>query len=273
MIPWTGMVGTYTLGGNDMAFVSGTNRSDLISPIAVSAGVVGIPSRSDKNLIFGGNGEDSISGGRESDEVHAGHGNDTVTGSDFFLGGPDVLYGDHGDDHLFGSSSSDRLFGGNGDDTLIGGDLEYDNGDDFLNGGNGNDILDGSKGCDTLVGGRGEDSFRFWVGVTGPVYSSTSRPGEGNRDVILDFQDRKDVIDLSNYQNFLSPFITPDAPQFLGTAQFNDSQGLQVRYDIIGGHTIVQFRSAFDPSWDLPMMGEIDLVGVHHLTANNFVLI
>lgn len=81
------------------------------------------------------------------------------------------------------------------------------------------------------------------------------------------------MIDLSNYQNFFSPFITPDAPQYLGAAPFNDGQGLQVRYDIVGGHTIVQFRSAFDLSWAPPMLGEIDLVGVHHLTAGDFVLI
>jgi len=256
-----------------MARVFGTNRNDLISPRDVSSRVSGVPSSTDRNVIFGGNGDDSISGGRGSDVIHAGGGNDTVWGSYSITGGPDLLYGDNGHDSLFGSSGSDGLFGGNGNDTLIGGDIEYDNGNDFLSGGRGNDILDGLKGRDTLFGGRGEDTFRFWVGVTGPAYTSTSAPGEGNRDVILDFEDGKDVIDLSNYQNFLSPFIIPDAPEFLGTGQFNDGTGLQVRYNHVDGHTIVQFRSAFYPTWDLPMLGEIDLVGIHHLTADDFILI
>ncbi|MEZ0171891.1 calcium-binding protein [Microvirga sp. TS319] len=256
-----------------MARVFGTSRGDLISPTEHSTGVSGIPSATDRNLIFGGSGNDTITGGRGRDEIHAGNGDDTVSGSYFVIGDSDWLFGDGGNDRLFGSSGSDRLFGGNGNDTLVGGDIEFDNGNDFLSGGNGNDVLDGSKGCDTLFGGRGEDTFRFWVGVTGPTNVSTSAPGEGRRDVILDFEDRKDVIDLSNYQNFLSPFLTPGAPKFLGTAQFDDSTGLQVRYDHIGGHTIVQFRSASDPTWNPPIMGEIDLVGVHRLTAHSFILV
>jgi hypothetical protein len=62
-------------------------------------------------------------------------------------------------------------------------------------------------------------------------------------------------------------------PEFLGNAPFNNGTGLQVRYDHIGEHTIVQFRSAFDPLWNLPMFGEIDLIGVHYLTAEDFALI
>lgn len=256
-----------------MARVFGTNRDDLISPLEHSGGVSGAPDLSDWNFIFGRNGDDSIYGGSGSDEIHAGNGNDVVSGSHIFVGGPDRLYGDNGNDSLLGGSGSDRLFGGNGDDTLLGGDAEYDNGNDFLSGGNGNDILDGLKGSDTLFGGRGEDTFRFRVGVTGPVPVSTSLPGEGRRDVILDFEDRRDVIDLSNYQTYLSPFLTPGAPKFLGTAPFGDGTGLQVRYEHVGGHTIVQFRSASDPSFYPAMQGEIDLVGFHRLTAENFVLI
>lgn len=253
-----------------MARVLGTSHADQINPSSISTGVSGIPSLTDQNLIFGRNGDDTIAGGRATDEIHGGNGNDTMSGTYGFFGDGDRLYGDNGNDFLLGATGNDSLFGGNGHDTLIGGDFEYGGGNDFLSGGNGNDLLDGAKGSDTLLGGAGDDVFRFWIGYTGPAPSPTSPPGEGNRDVILDFRHHADVIDLSTYQTF---FHSSTPPQFLGRAPFTDSHGLQVRYDIVGGHTIVQFRSAVDETWYLPTRGEIDLVGIHRLSADDFILL
>lgn len=73
------------------------------------------------------------------------------------------IYGGNGDDPITGSWAADQLFGGNGDDPVFGGagnDFLYGgNGNDMLDGGAGDDILDGGRGDDTLTGGSGDDSF------------------------------------------------------------------------------------------------------------------
>lgn len=73
--------------------------------------------------LYGGAGNDLISGGK---------GNDRINGE----GGHDILLGNHGNDRLDGGDGDDFLFGGHGDDILIGGP-----GFDWLFGGPGNDHL------------------------------------------------------------------------------------------------------------------------------------
>jgi len=257
-----------------MARVIGTNQPDEISPFGVSPGVNGTPENFAPNTIEGGNGADTITGGNDSDLILGGNGNDVLrANATVSRSQPDIIFGGNGDDFLFGgfgtSGPGHHLFGERGNDTLIGGDVEIGSGDDYLDGGPGNDLLDGVKGADTLLGGSGDDIFRFAIGIAGSAPVSTTRPGEGNRDVILDFQPGSDLIDLSQYQTF---FNSSGHGVFLGTAPFGDSSDLQVRYDIVDGHTIVQFRSAVDETWFLPTLGEIDLVGAPHLTASDFDL-
>jgi Ca2+-binding RTX toxin-like protein len=82
--------------------------------------------------------------------------------------GNDVLYGLDGNDTLSSGADNDILYGGDGVDTLNGEDgndiLYGDAGNDILNGGNGNDILDGGAGNDTLNGGAGIDTYYFGLG-------------------------------------------------------------------------------------------------------------
>ncbi|MBF9234190.1 M10 family metallopeptidase C-terminal domain-containing protein [Microvirga sp. BT350] len=85
---------------------------------------------------------------------------------------------------ITGSKGNDVLRGGDGDDLVLGGQ-----GNDKLFGDAGDDTLDGGAGTDILVGGAGADVFRF-------SGKSDSSPGK-NRDVILDFMQGADKIDLS----------------------------------------------------------------------------
>jgi len=75
---------------------------------------------------------------------------------------------------LDGSTANDTLRGGKGNDTIIGGD-----GDDFLF---------GEDGDDTLSGGNGSDRFLL------SPYSGI--------DIILDFEDGKDLLSLGNNLTF-----------------------------------------------------------------------
>ena len=82
--------------------------------------------------LYGGAGNDLISGGS---------GDDRIFGED----GWDVLFGNLGNDRLDGGDGDDFLFGGLGNDVILGG-----LGDDWLFGGPGLDILDGGPGHNRL---------------------------------------------------------------------------------------------------------------------------
>jgi hypothetical protein len=81
-------------------------------------------------------------------EIYGGAGNDLISGGS----GNDRIFGEDGRDVLLGNSGNDRLDGGAGDDWLFGGI-----GNDFLSGGLGDDWLFGGPGVDFLDGGDGDD--------------------------------------------------------------------------------------------------------------------
>ncbi|MCR5563167.1 MAG: hypothetical protein K6F46_07345, partial [Desulfovibrio sp.] len=113
---------------NTMTAKAGTDGNDKLW---------GADNRAD--LLFGGEGNDTLYGKSGDDALVGGEGNDTLNGG-------------AGDDTLFGGAGNDELHGGDGDDTLNG---EADN--DTLFGGAGNDYLDGGAGSDTLYGDDGND--------------------------------------------------------------------------------------------------------------------
>ena len=129
------------------------------------------------------NGDDRIEGTNGRDNISALAGDDRV----FSFGGKDRLFGDNGDDLLNGGAGSDRLFGGDGNDKLRG-----EEGNDELEGGKGDDSLAGGIGDDILSGGRGFDLFNFIV--------NTSSAAGG--DTIVDFDERKEFINLGDYRPF-----------------------------------------------------------------------
>lgn len=154
------------------------------------------------NVVYGGAGDDAISGSQSGyagsgaslhDQLNGGDGNDTVIGNgvlrgdagDDYVQGGGELYGDAGNDNLLAVGSA-TLRGGDGDDSLtvrtdfVGiasvGVLYGDAGQDRLYGGDGadvlwggseDDILTGGAGADSLDGGGGSDTASYAMAIAG----------------------------------------------------------------------------------------------------------
>jgi serralysin len=132
--------GTFTSSINVRVIV-GTNKTEVINIGTTTVGT---------DMIFGGNGDDTINSGVGNDLICGGNGGGIVNGGL----GDDTIDGGNGNDTLRGGDGNDLIFGGGGNDTLEGG-----NDNDTLDGGSGTDILRGESGDDTLTGGSGPDSF------------------------------------------------------------------------------------------------------------------
>ena len=139
------------------------------------------------DLIFGFNGNDWINGNQNNDLIDGGLGDDTLYGGK----GIDTITGSDGSDIIFGNQGDDILDGGTGNDTLRGG-----KGSDLITGGDGDDFLFGETGSDTLTGGAGNDQF---------LLSANS-----SIDVILDFEDGKDLLSVGNGLTFSQLSITQE---------------------------------------------------------------
>ncbi|HHT0104433.1 TPA: calcium-binding protein, partial [Raoultella planticola] len=110
-------------------------------------------------LLAGTEAAQSLQAYREGSEIHAGGGNDVLTGDN----GNDALYGEAGDDTLDGSFGNDLLSGGTGNDLLKGG---Y--GDDTY-------LFNAGDGQDTIIESSGTGSGR------GCWRSRRCSPGSGYR--------------------------------------------------------------------------------------------
>jgi Ca2+-binding RTX toxin-like protein len=101
--------------------------------------------------LFGGQGNDALTGGSGNDQLSGQQGNDTLLGG----AGVDTLYGGNGDDTLTGGAGTDRMFGEAGDDRMI------------WNPGDGSDVFEGGDGIDTaVVNGAAADEV-FTVAANG----------------------------------------------------------------------------------------------------------
>jgi len=102
------------------------------------------------------------------------------------LGGDDTVGAQGGADEVHGGAGRDTLNGGDGDDRLFG---EADK--DTLRGDAGNDTLTGGAGQDRLNGGAGHDTF---------VYLAAGDSTMTGQDVIVDFSQGQDLIDVAALQ-------------------------------------------------------------------------
>ncbi len=210
---------TITAGdGNDVILAEGGNDH-------IDAGT-------GNDTAYGGNGSDSIQGWNGRDLLDGGDGNDIL------IGGPannndyeDTLYGGGGDDYLAGGHRNDRLYGQAGNDRLDGGvhtDYLYGGADhDLLHGFNNRDQLRGDAGDDTLIGGHDRDSL--WGGGGDDIFMITRKEYSwgGNRDILYDFTQGEDRIDLSLLPlTFADLTLTPG-----GTTRIDHTQS-DMRIDI-----------------------------------------
>jgi Ca2+-binding RTX toxin-like protein len=122
--------------------------------------------------VFGQGGNDTITlneanGALPRANLFGGAGNDTLTGGS----GADLLFGQAGNDVLFGKGGTDFLFGGSENDVLTGGD-----GDDQVFGESGNDRMVWNPGDDTDLneGGDGTDAVEVNGGNGAEVFTVTA---------------------------------------------------------------------------------------------------
>ena len=101
--------------------------------------------------------------------------------------------------------------------------------------------------------------------------------GQGNRDIIIDFKQGADKIDLTGWED-----LNFDAPggQFIGEQPLTLQQQLQVAFHFENGNTVIDLGRAFfavalsedlmigDPT---PPAGQIELVGHVNLVASDFI--
>jgi Ca2+-binding RTX toxin-like protein len=169
------------------------------------------------NIIYGGWGEDTVSGLAGNDHLLAGDSNDVLEGG----AGADTLDGGNGYDYvayitgvtvnlsnaaqntgeaagdvhvsiegIYGSNHRDVLIGNAADNTFYGGwgedELSGLAGNDRLLAGDSNDMLEGGTGADTMDGGNGLDFatyFKAAAGVTANLSNAGANAGEAYGDV------------------------------------------------------------------------------------------
>src|SRR6516225_3045320 len=106
--------------------------------------------------VFGQGGNDTITldeanGALPAAQLFGGAGNDTLTGGS----GADLLFGGAGNDTLFGKAGNDQVFGGAGNDRMI------------WNPGDGSDLFEGGDGIDTAEVNGGNASETFTITANG----------------------------------------------------------------------------------------------------------
>jgi len=180
-------------------------------------------------VVSGGSGDDTISLGNAAlppAQLFGGQGNDVLTGG----AGADQLFGGIGNDTLNGGNGDDLLVGGAGDDTVVGG-----KGTDtaFLGAGNDTFQWNPGDGNDTVVGGAGFDTLDF-RGANIPETIVISAGGSGAL-----FTRNNGNIDLNGVERI--QFEATTQGQFADNITINDltRTGVQqVAIDLGGGDVV-----------------------------------
>lgn len=242
----TGAVETIALQSEDDTLHGGTGN-DVIRG---GAGTDTLYGDAGNDVLNGGSGLDVMRGGdgndfyvvdrggdsvQETDSLAAGGGTDTIrsfvnyTLPEFVERGVLGFVAGRKDSNITGNSEANFLRGNAGDNVLAG-----RAGADVIRGLAGDDVLFGQRGRDTLYAGAGEDRITGGIGadlIFGGADADTfvytrladSRVGGGQRDVIRDFGNGQDRIDISAIDADLTrggnqAFSFIDGQTFSGTA-------------------------------------------------------
>ena len=134
-----------TLGGSDNIDLD-LNVANLAIVVDAGAGNDTLNlSGSTAATIFGGLGNDLLTGSPQRDSIDGGAGDDVLFG----LGAADTLHGGDGNDMIVGGAGDDFAYGGAGSDTFV------------WNPGDADDLFEGDDGDDTLAfaGANGNDAY------------------------------------------------------------------------------------------------------------------
>lgn len=199
---------------------------------------VDLPDTNIRAWLYGGKGDDVLSGGGGNDRLSGSYGNDTLNGG----GGDDILTGSRGDDIIDGGAGNDRLYGEAGNDTLRGGD-----GDDWLVGGAGTDNISGDGGADTILGGTGDDvidggdgSDRIW----GQWGDDILRGGGGLKDTFSDRTGKNLVYYRPGIDNVNTSKGSLSMNADTGALVTNDGPGQQLQQALIDS-AVAKFQDEF----------------------------
>ena len=242
--------------------------------------------------VYGGTGNDTLTGLDGDDIFHGGDGNDTIRGG----GGNDTLTGGSGVDEMAGGAGDDVFYVdnaldvviehvGHGSDTIFASvdyTLYFNSRIEFLHadagatglaltGNQGANVIVGLTGNDTLTGGAGADTLTGGDGANTFVYADIddSRTTIGGRDTITDFSTGAgDLIDL----HLLDADTTVGSPgdqgfTFVGLAGFSGTAG-ELRYLTVGSDTKIMGDVNGDSVADFSIL----LNGHIALAGGNFVL-
>src|SRR4030088_566046 len=146
----TALIQVFGQGGNDRISLDETNGA--------------LPAAE----LFGGAGNDVLTGGSGADLLFSGAGNDTLLGK----GGNDLLFGGAGNDTLVGGTGDDQVFGEAGNDRMI------------WNPGEGSDLFEGGDGTDTAEVNGGNGAERFTISAnSGRVRFDRTSPAPFSLDI------------------------------------------------------------------------------------------
>lgn len=260
------------LRGND-TIVGNTGNNTILGDIGDDA-------------LYGNAGNDTITGGRGNDMLYGGDGDDvfrftTGDGQDFIDGGTgfDTLTALANNARLsFGSItgielitaagfSNVNLVGSVGNDImdLTGATLD---GIGYIDAGNGNDIIIGTAGDDVIRAGNGTDRLTGGDGNDRFVFQRLSDGQASTIDIITDFVQGSDIIDLSGV-DANSTLNGNQAFTFIGGDAFSGVAGeLRVLRAKVSGNTVLQGDTNGDGVFDF----FVQLTGLYTLTTGDLVL-
>ncbi|MEM1161702.1 MAG: Hint domain-containing protein [Pseudomonadota bacterium] len=222
---------------------TGQDITDVIYAGAGNDSVLGsgIASFPLSDLIYGGTGIDTLSGGFGANTVFGGAGDDVLDSRNIIPSpGVDTVYGGAGNDSIFGKQGDDLIYGGIGDDNIssnfanltptIGRDTVYGGaGDDTIttlnstgtNSSSIGDLVYGGDGADSILGAiqssvAGADLDSLYGGADADIIDGNGGPdfidaGSGDDTVIArdgaDTTTGGDGIDTIDFSNEAGPLI------------------------------------------------------------------